>query len=178
MVRILFFGTADISKPFLERLIVDKHTVLCITKPDKPADRGQKIKIPAVKLLSQQFSIPFIQVEQWTPEILDEIRAFEPDLGIAVAFGKILPENVFNLPKFGTVNIHFSLLPKFRGAAPVQYALLKGESETGVTVFYVEKELDTGPILVRQSLEIDKMDNLKTLFEKLVPLGLEAMAET
>jgi methionyl-tRNA formyltransferase len=178
MVRILFFGVADISKVFLESLYKDKNDLLCITMIDKPAGRGNKLKVPAVKEFALENNIPFIQIENWDMDIVEKIKSFDADLGIAVSFGKIIPQSVFDLPKLKTINIHFSLLPKYRGAAPVQYALWKGEKETGVSSFYIEKTLDSGDILIEKKIKIDSKDTAVSLFDKLIPLGIKVMDET
>jgi methionyl-tRNA formyltransferase len=177
-VKVLFFGTAQISKTYLESLHKSANNVFVVTIPDRPALRGQKLTSSAVKTYSLENNINFIAPEQFTPEVIEQIRSFMADVGVVVAYGKIIPEKIFNLPKYRTFNIHFSLLPKYRGAAPVQYALLNGETETGVTSFYIEKSLDSGDIIVQKKLYIAQTDNCKTLFNKLIPLGLEAMNET
>jgi methionyl-tRNA formyltransferase len=177
-VKILFFGTAQISKTYLEALHNDANEIFVVTMTDKPALRGQRLNSPAVKIYSLENNIKFIQFENFTLEVIEELRNFNADAGIAIAYGKIIPEKVFNLPKYKTFNIHFSLLPKYRGAAPVQYALLNGETETGVTSFYIEKGIDTGDILIQKKLFIEAKDNSETLFNKLIPLGIEAMNET
>ena len=178
MVKILFFGTAQISKSFLENLYVNNHDIFCVTMPDKPAARGQKLTPPAVKMFALEKGIPFIQPENFDDDVIRQIKNFNADAGIAVAYGKLIPQEVFNLPKYKTFNIHFSLLPKYRGAAPVQRALLNGETQTGVTSFFIEKTLDTGYILLQQTLPIEDKDTAKTLFEKLIPLGIETMNDT
>ncbi|MDR3113244.1 MAG: methionyl-tRNA formyltransferase [Endomicrobium sp.] len=178
MVKILFFGTAAISKAFLENLYENKREILCVTMPDKPASRGQKLTPPAVKTFAVEKGLPYIQPEKFTQDIIERIKSFDADVGIAVAYGKIIPQDVFNLAKHKTFNIHFSLLPKYRGAAPVQHALLNGETQTGVSSFYLEKTLDTGNILLQTKIPIDEKDNAQTLFEKLIPLGIKVMNDT
>ncbi|MDR2192695.1 MAG: methionyl-tRNA formyltransferase [Endomicrobium sp.] len=178
MVRILFFGTAQISRAFIENLYANKLDILCVTMPDKPAARGQKITPPAVKTFAQEKGIPFIQPEKFTEDFVNKIKDFDSDAGVAVAYGKLIPEEVFNLPKRKTFNIHFSLLPKYRGAAPVQRALLNGETQTGVSSFYLEKTMDTGRILIQKILPIEEKDTAQTLFEKLIPLGVKVMNDT
>jgi methionyl-tRNA formyltransferase len=177
-VKILFFGTSSISKTYLEELYKSNHEIFVITIPDKPALRGQRLISPAVKVFAIEKKINFIQVEKFTIELIEAVKNFNSDIGIAVAYGKLIPSTVFSLPKNKTFNIHFSLLPKYRGAAPVQYALCNGESETGVTSFYVEKGLDTGDILIQEKISIDVGDNANTLFNKLIPLGVEIMNKT
>ena len=177
-MKILFFGTAGISKAFLEELYKKGHKILCVTMPDKPADRGQKLTPPAVKVFSIENNMDYIQPEKFTPEITEKIHQFKADAGIAVAYGKLIPESVFTLPEHNTFNIHFSLLPKYRGAAPVQYAVFNGESETGVSSFYLEKTLDTGAVLVQKKMKIEKDDTSESMFAKLIPIGLDVMNET
>jgi methionyl-tRNA formyltransferase len=178
LVKILFFGTAQVSRTYLEALHKGANEVFVVTMPDKPALRGQKLTPPAVKTYSLENNVKFIQPEQFRSEVFEEIKDFNADAGIVVAYGNLIPEIVFNLPKYKTFNIHFSLLPKYRGATPVQYALINGETETGVTSFYIERGLDTGDILVQKKLCIAEKDNSETLFNKLIPLGIEAMNET
>jgi methionyl-tRNA formyltransferase len=177
MVKILFFGTADISKIFLENLFLNNHQMLVITKPDSISNRGQKLHYPQVKSFSIENNIPFIQIQTFDENILEKIKDFNADVGIAVSFGKLIPPEIFNVPKLKTFNIHFSLLPKYRGAAPVQYAIFNGEKETGVCAFYIEKTLDSGDIIVSKKVQIDIEDTAESLFKKLIPLGIETMNE-
>ena len=177
-MKILFFGTAQISRSFLENIYANNHEIFCVTMPDKPAARGQKLSSPAVKAFALEKGVPFIQPEKFSVDIIEQINNFNADAGIAVAYGKLIPPEVFSFPKYKTFNIHFSLLPKYRGAAPVQRALLNGETQTGVTSFFLEKTLDTGYILLQQTLPIEEKDNAQTLFEKLIPLGIETMNDT
>jgi methionyl-tRNA formyltransferase len=119
-----------------------------------------------------------MQPEKFTLDVVEKLKNFDADVGIVVSYGKIIPKTIFNLPKQRTFNIHFSLLPKYRGAAPVQYALLNGETETGVTSFYIEKELDAGDVIVQEKLAIDIDDNAQMLFDKIIPLGVKVMNKT
>ncbi|MCA6072616.1 MAG: methionyl-tRNA formyltransferase [Endomicrobium sp.] len=178
MVKILFFGVASISKTYLEELYKNNHEIFIITVTDKPALRGQKLAPPAVKVYALENNIKFIQPEKFTSDVIEIIKTFNADAGVVVAYGKLIPKTVFNLPKHRTFNIHFSLLPKYRGAAPAQYALCNGETETGVTAFYIEEGLDTGNIIVQKKLDIAVKDNAETLFNKLVPLGISVMNKT
>jgi methionyl-tRNA formyltransferase len=177
-VRILFFGTAFISKTYLEELHKNRHEIFVVTMPDKSALRGQKLIYPAVKVYAVENNISFIQPEKFTPAVIETIVNFAADAGVAVAYGKLIPKVVFNSPKCKTFNIHFSLLPKYRGAAPVQHALCRGETETGISSFYIEEGLDTGGIIVQEKLNIDIKDNAETLLNKLIPLGIKAMNKT
>ncbi len=177
-MNIIFFGTAGISKSFIEN-IDKKHKISAvITMPDKPAARGQQLKMPAVKTYAVENKIPCIQVEKFTDEILEQIKNYNADIGVIVSFGKIIPERIFTLPKLGCFNIHFSLLPQYRGASPVQQALIDGQTKTGVTAFYIDKGLDSGNIILQDSLCIEPDDTSCTLFDKLINLGISVMNRT
>jgi methionyl-tRNA formyltransferase len=177
-VRILFFGTAFISKTYLEELHKNSHEIFAVTMPDRPALRGQKLVCPAVKIYAVKNNISFIQPEEFTFDVIETIRNFAADVGIVVAYGRLIPKTIFDIPQYKTFNIHFSLLPKYRGAAPVQHALCRGETETGISSFYIEEGLDTGDIIVQEKLNIGIKDNAETLFNKLVPLGICVMNKT
>ena len=158
-MKIIFFGTANISRFFLENIDKKHEIVSVVTMCDKPVGRANKIKAPAVKEYAIEKNISYIQVDKFNDEIVQQIKNYNADVGVVVSFGKIIPEKIFTLPKYGCFNIHFSLLPKYRGASPVQQALIDGCSKTGVTAFYIEKGLDTGDILLQQELNIDVKDN-------------------
>ena len=177
-MKILFFGTSVVSRYYLEALYKNDHKILVITKPDKPAFRGQKFIASAVKVYAIKNNVNFIQVEEFTDNIIKEIKSFDADVGVVVSYGKLISGNVFNLPKHKTFNIHFSLLPKLRGASPVQYALCNGETETGVSSFYIGDGLDNGDIIIQERLVIDVNDTAETLFSKLIPLGIVVMNKT
>lgn len=172
-MKIIFFGTGFISKYFLEN-IDKKHTICAVvTMCDKPVGRANKIKAPAVKEYAIEKNIPYIQVDKFNDDIIEQIKNLNADVGVVVSFGKIIPESVFSLPKYKCFNIHFSLLPQYRGASPVQQALIDGQTITGVTAFYIERGLDTGNILLQESLSISKEDTSDTLFDKLNILGVQ-----
>lgn len=178
VVRILFFGTPTIAVPYLEFLASTETVAGVVCKPDEPAGRGYQLTAPPTKGVALSKQIPVFQPEgPWTDETVERLRSLKADLGVAVAYGRILPESVFRAPRLGTVNIHFSLLPKYRGAAPIQWALIKGEKETGVTVFWLEAGLDTGPIAGQTSVPVDPEDNARTLRDKLVPAGLHVLKD-
>jgi methionyl-tRNA formyltransferase len=177
-VRILFFGTAFISKAYLEELHKNRHEIFAVTMPDKPALRGQKLVYPDVKAYAAKNNISFIQPEEFTPDVIETIKNFAADAGVVIAYGKLIPKIVFNIPKYKTFNIHFSLLPKNRGAAPIQHSLCRGETETGISSFYIEEGLDTGAIIVQEKLNIGTKDNAETLLNKLIPLGICVMNKT
>jgi len=177
-VNLLFFGTADISKFFLES-ISSKHNVSAIvTMCDKPALRGGKMKCPCVKSYALEHNIDCIQVEKFSDEIAQKIKSYGCDAGVVVSFGKIIPEKIFNIPKYGCFNIHFSLLPQYRGASPVQQALIDGKNMTGVTSFCIEKGLDSGNILLQTKVDIEDEDTAENLFKKLNISGVKLMNET
>ena len=176
-MKIIFFGTADISKYFLEN-INDKHKVVSVvTMCDKPVGRANKIKAPAIKEYAIEQNIPYIQVDKFNNDIIQKIKDYNADVGVVVSFGKIIPKEVCSLPRYGCFNIHFSLLPKYRGAAPVQQVLINGDTKTGVTAFCIEDGLDTGDILLQKELDIDIKDTSETLFNKLNIIGKNIMNE-
>ena len=177
-MKILFFGTPEIAVPFLSEAAA-RHTVVgVVTQPDKPAARHLTLHPPEIKVAAEQRGLEVFQPEKYDDEIVAKLSGLGSELGIVVSYGKLIPERVFNIPKMNCFNIHFSLLPKYRGAAPVQWALINGEKETGVSSFWIEKTLDSGPILVQQRIQIDDSDDEATLFAKLIPLGLDVMNET
>ncbi len=178
MVKIIFFGTPEIAVPFLKGGL-EKHTVVgVVTQPDKPASRHYKIHSPEVKIEAVKNKIAVFQPEKFDDELIEKIKALKPDVGIVVSYGKLIPKRVFDLPSFACFNIHFSLLPKYREAAPVQWALINGEKITGVTSFWIEETLDSGPIIVQKTVQIESDDDAAGLFKKLIPCGIEVMNET
>ncbi len=176
-MKIIFFGTANISKYFLENINHKHKIVSVVTMCDKPVGRANKIKAPAIKEYAIEKNIPYIQVNKFDDEITQKIKNCNADVGVVVSFGKIIPKNVFSLPKYGCFNIHFSLLPKYRGASPVQQALIDGAIKTGVTAFYIEEGLDTGDILLQKETDIDIKDTSEILFNKLNIVGKNVMNE-
>ncbi len=177
-MKIIFFGTAEISKYFLEN-IDKKHDIACVvTMCDKPVGRNNRIKAPAVKQYAAEKNIPYIQIDKFTDDTAEKIKSFNADAGAVVSFGKIIPEKIFTAPKYGCFNIHFSLLPEYRGASPVQQALIDGKKQTGVTSFFIEKGLDTGDILMQKTVDIEAEDTAETLFNKLNVCGVDVMNKT
>ncbi|WP_456455967.1 methionyl-tRNA formyltransferase [Thermovibrio sp.] len=180
-LKVVFMGTPDFAVPSLKALKREGYEIpLVITQPDRPAGRGKKLKPPPVKVLAEELGLKVYQPEKVKEnrelkEILEEIK---PDLIVVAAYGKILPEWLLNLPKYGILNVHASLLPKYRGASPIQWAILNGEDETGVTVMKVIPELDAGPILSQEKVKIEEEDNAKTLHDKLASLGAELLVKT
>jgi methionyl-tRNA formyltransferase len=177
--RIVFMGSPDFAVPALKALAMNYRLVGVVTQPDRPAGRGGNLKPPAVKTAALRLDIPIIQPEKLrNPDALDQLRAWEPDLIVVAAFGQILRKDVLDLPKWGCINIHGSLLPRGRGAAPIQAAILAGDQETGITIMKMDAGVDTGPMLSQRAIPILPDDTAGTLFEKLAPLGAELLLET
>ena len=170
-------GTPAFAVPSLKALLDRGENVVCvITQPDRPKGRGRKIMMPPVKELALKASIPVLQPESIRGDkFLAELRQYAPDIIGLTAYGNILPENIINLPPLGTINVHGSLLPKYRGAAPIQWALIKGETETGITIMQMDKGVDTGDILLQEKLPIGPEDTAGTLSIKLAELGGKAL---
>jgi len=178
-LQIVYMGTPDFAVPSLEILHNSHHQVQAVvTVPDKQAGRGRKQQASAVKVAALELGLPVLQPEKLTaPEFLQELKVLAPDLIVVVAF-RILPEAVFSLPRFGSFNLHASLLPKYRGAAPIHWALLNGEQETGVTTFFLKKSVDTGNIIRQRSVNVAPADNLHSLYAKLCATGADLVLET
>ena len=170
-------GTPAFAVPSLKALLDRGENVVCVvTQPDRPKGRGRKIMMPPVKELALKASIPFLQPESIRgDEFLAELRQYHPDIIGLTAYGNILPENIINLPPLGTINVHGSLLPKYRGAAPIQWALINGETETGITIMQMDKGVDTGDILLQEKLPIGPEDTAGSLSGKLAELGGKAL---
>lgn len=177
-MKILFFGTPQISVPFLKSLIKSHDVVGVVTQPDRRSARGQHMHLSPIKTVALENNIAVFQPEKFEDDDVSSLKRLDADVGVVVAYGKLMPERVFAIPKYNCFNVHFSLLPKYRGAAPVQWALIKGESVSGVTTFWIEKGMDSGPIIAKKSIEIGNSDNAMALSGKLIPLGVEAMNET
>jgi methionyl-tRNA formyltransferase len=170
-------GTPDFAVPSLKALLDNGGNVVCvITQPDRPKGRGRKLAPPPVKELAVQNGLPVMQPATIKEEgFLDKIKEFKPDLIVLTAYGRILPGSLIHLPPHGTINVHASLLPKYRGAAPIQWALINGETETGVTIMQMDEGLDTGDILLVEKLLISPDDTAGSLFGKLAELGGKAL---
>jgi len=178
-MRIIFMGTPDFAVASLEALIQSgEQVVAVVTVPDKPAGRGQKIHESAVKVFAKQHNIPVLQPLKLRDEaFLNELKSFQADLQVVVAF-RMLPEIVWNMPKFGTINVHASLLPQYRGAAPINHAIINGEKESGVTTFLLQHEIDTGNILLSKKVAIKDTDNAGDLHDNLMVAGAEILLQT
>lgn len=173
MLKTLFFGTPATAVPFLEKLVQKSHVLGVVTSPDKPAGRGYDISMPEVKKAALSLGLPVMQPASLRKDpVLDQLKKWGPaDLGVVVAYGKLIPPEIFNYPRCGLMNVHFSLLPKYRGAGPVQWALIRGETQTGVSLFQIEEGLDSGPVYLQRPEPILPDDNSLTLRERLAGIG-------
>ncbi|OGF45430.1 MAG: methionyl-tRNA formyltransferase, partial [Candidatus Firestonebacteria bacterium RIFOXYA2_FULL_40_8] len=178
-MKILFYGTADISARVLKKLFdTKKHEIEVVTSCDKPRGRGMTVAACEVKGLADFLDLKSYQPEKIKDELLYEtLEKNGYDLGVVVAYGQILSQKIIDLPEKGTINLHFSLLPKYRGAAPYNWALINGEKITGVTIMYVKKELDEGDIISQKEVKIEADDDAGTLLEKLIKEGGELLAK-
>ena len=150
MIRIVFMGSPDFALPSLRALVAAYDVVGVVTQPDRASGRGRELKAPPVKLLAQELGIPVMQPEKLKqPEAMEQLFTWAPDLIVVAAFGQILRKDVLELPRFGCINVHASLLPKYRGAAPIPAAILNGESATGITLMKLDEGMDTGPIILQ-----------------------------
>ncbi len=180
-MRVVFMGTPEIAAGVLRTLIASRHEVIgVVTQPDRPNARGNEIIFSDVKKVALEYSIPVFQPEKASEEtFVEKIRELAPDIIIVAAYGQILRENILNLPRYRCINVHASLLPKYRGASPIQWAVINGEKETGVTIMYMEKGLDTGDMILARKLELAPDETAGSLHDRLMELGgptlLEAM---
>ncbi len=178
-IRVVFMGTPDFAATALRKLLdTDYHVVAVYTQPDKPVGRKQEMTASPVKLLAVGNSIPVEQPARFDQAAIDTLRQYKPDVIIVAAYGKILPKGVLDIPGFGCVNIHGSLLPRWRGASPVQNALLSGDEETGVTIMLMDEGMDTGPILAQMAVPIAPDDTSATLLDRLASAGADFLIET
>ena len=179
-MRILFMGTPDIARDCLAALCdAGRDVVAVVTQPDKPKGRGYVLTPPPVKVYAMEKNIPVYQPTTLRDEAFAALLAeIDPDLIAVVAYGKILPKNVLDYPKFGCINVHASLLPKYRGAAPIQRVIIDGEKVTGVTTMYMAEGLDTGDMMLKDEVEITLDDNFETLHDKLAVSGAKTLVET
>ncbi|BBB32678.1 methionyl-tRNA formyltransferase [Thermotomaculum hydrothermale] len=180
LLKTVFMGTPEIAVPFLKKLNELTDVKLVITQPDKPKGRKRVLTPPPVKVEAEKLNVEVIQPEKIkkNEELLSKLKKINPDLILVVAYGKIIPENILNLPKYGCLNIHFSALPKYRGAAPVNWAIVNGEVITDVCLMKMDKGLDTGPIIGCLSEKIDPNDNAEDLFQRLTEKGLKLLETT
>jgi methionyl-tRNA formyltransferase len=177
--RVVFMGSPDFAIPSLHRLVEILPVVGVITQPDRPAGRGQQLAPPPVKQLAQELGLPVFQPERLRrPEAFAQLEAWAPDLIVVAAFGQILRQNVLDLPRFGCINVHGSLLPRWRGAAPIQAALLHGDAQTGATIMKMDAGIDTGAMLARRVVDILPADTTGTLFPRVAAAGADLLVET
>lgn len=178
MLNIIFMGTPDFAKESLEAIYNAGHNIIAVvTNPDRPKGRGMKMIASPVKEFCMQQNIPVLQPEK-IREIKDTLVQLNPDLFCVVAYGKILPKDILDIPKLGSINVHGSLLPKYRGAAPIQWAVLNGDKTTGITTMYMDEGMDTGDIILKQEVEIGENETTGELWERLSKIGGELLTET
>lgn len=179
-MRIVFMGTPDFAEASLKKLIDEKFDVVGVfTQPDKPKGRGMELSFSPVKELALASGLPVYQpVKMRDGTAYEEIKALSPDILVVVAYGRILPDEILALPKYGAVNVHGSLLPKYRGAAPIQWAILNGDKVTGVSTMYLASEMDTGDVIYTAETEIGEFETSGELFDRLMVMGAQLLAKT
>lgn len=179
-MRIVFMGTPDFAVASLKKLIDEKYDIAAVfTQPDKPRDRGMKLSYSPVKELALENNIPVYQPTKLRDGTATElIKSLRPDILVVVAYGRILPDDMLEVPKYGAINVHASLLPKYRGAAPIQWAVLNGDKITGVTTMYLASEMDTGDIIYTSETEIGEFETSGELFDRLMVMGAELLDRT
>lgn len=179
-MKIVFMGTPDIAVPCLQKIIDEKYEILgVVTQPDKPKGRGKKLGMSPVKELAIENNIPVYQpVKARDKEFIDKIKSLNPDVIVVVAFGQILPKGILEIPKLGCINVHVSLLPKYRGAAPINWVIINGEEKTGVTTMYMDEGLDTGDMILKTEVNLDENITAGELHDKMMNIGAETLKET
>jgi len=179
MTKIVFMGSPDFALSTLRGLANVHNVIGVVTQPDRASGRGRELKAPPVKLLARELDIPVMQPEKLKqPEAMAQLRIWAPDLIVVAAFGQILRKDVLELPRFGCINVHASLLPRWRGAAPINAAILAGDEETGVTIMQMDAGLDTGPMLAKRSIRLKPDDTAGSVFQALSTLGADLLIET
>lgn len=178
-MRIVYMGTPDIAAIILKHLLEEPYEiVLTVTQPDRPKGRGKELAKSPVKVLSEEHGIPVFQPERLrNPEAVAVIREAKPDMIVVAAFGQILPKEILDMPKYGCINVHASLLPAYRGAAPIQWAVLDGQKESGVTIMYMNEGLDTGDILLQKRVSLSPEETGGSLYDTLSVMGAELLTE-
>lgn len=179
-MRIVFMGTPDFAVPSLKALLAAGHEIVGVfTQPDKPKNRGMKLAPSPVKVVAQEYQLPIFQPTTLkTDEAYDILVDLQPELIAVAAYGKILPKKILDLPVLGCINVHSSLLPRYRGAAPINWAILNGDQETGVTIMYMAEGLDTGDIISQQTTPIDSNETVESLHDRLAEIGAELLVKT
>lgn len=179
MSKVIFMGTPDFSTKVLEMLIAEHDVIAVVTQPDRPVGRKRVLTPPPVKEVAIKHGLPVYQPEKLAQSSeLEQLIDLEADLIVTAAFGQILPESLLNAPKLGAINVHASLLPKYRGGAPIHQAIMDGQTETGISIMYMVKKLDAGDIISQQAIEIEHQDDVDTMHDKLSFLGAELLKET
>ena len=178
-MKIIFMGTPDLAVNILDEIIKSDYELLAVvTQPDKRKGRGKKLSPPPVKELALKHDLLVLQPEKVREgKFIDKVRDLEPDIIVVAAYGQILPKELLDIPRYGCINVHTSLLPKYRGAAPIQYAIINGDEETGVTIMYMDVSLDTGDIILQKKIEIEDDETAGSLHDKLARLGAQALIE-
>ncbi|MFL8709906.1 methionyl-tRNA formyltransferase [Clostridioides sp. GD02377] len=179
-MKIVFMGTPDIAVPCLQKIIDEKYDILgVVTQPDKPKGRGKKLGMSPVKELAIENNIPVYQpIKARDEEFIDTMKSLNPDVIVVVAFGQILPKEILEIPKLGCINVHVSLLPKYRGAAPINWVIINGEEKTGVTTMYMDEGLDTGDMILKTEVNLDENITAGELHDKMMNIGAETLKET
>ena len=178
-MRVVFLGTPEFGVPSLKALVGAGYDVVGVfTQPDKPKGRGNKMLPSPVKACAMEYGIPVFQPVKIRADGVDDLRALQPDLCVTAAFGQILSQEILDIPKIGTVNVHSSLLPKYRGSAPINWAIMEGETVTGVTTMMTDKGLDTGDILLQKNIDIPPGETAEELTARMAPIGAELLIET
>ena len=178
-MRVLFMGTSEFGIPALKELVAQNFEILCVvTQPDRPSGRGKRLSPPPVKLVAAQYNLPIFQPEKVrNQDFVAKLKQLAPDVIVVAAFGQILPQKVLDIPPCGVINIHPSLLPKYRGAAPIQWALINGETETGITLMLLDAGEDTGDIICMHRIPIENDDTAETLHHQLACLGAQHLVK-
>lgn len=179
-MKIVFMGTPEFAVPCLQKIIDEGHEVLAVvTQPDKPKGRGKKLAMPPVKELASKYEIDVYQpVKAREESFVEKLKEINPELIVVVAFGQILPKSILDIPKFGCVNVHASLLPKYRGAAPLNWVIINGEEKTGVTTMYMDVGLDTGDMILKSEIPLDDEITAGELHDKMMVQGAEVLKDT
>ena len=179
-MRLVFFGSSKFALPFLKKLIESGHEVVCVvTQPDKKGGRGMHLSITPVKDSAEQFGLKIYQPSDVkASEVREYLKKFSADLFVVIAYGQILPQEILDIPKFFSVNVHASLLPKYRGAAPLNWSIIKGEKTTGVTVIKMDSSMDTGPVISQEKVLLNEADTAQSLGERLSNIGSELLLDT
>ncbi len=178
-MRIVFMGTPDFAVPSLEALVARGDTVVGVfTQPDKPKGRGKKMAPPPVKVAAQAHGIPVYQPRRIRKDGVEDLRALAPDLCVTAAFGQILSQEILDIPRLGTINVHASLLPRHRGSAPIAWGILQGDSQAGITTMFTDKGIDTGDMLLSSAVDILPGETCGELTERLSRLGAQVLLDT